>query len=224
MDAAARLFTRHGYDKTTVEEIAREAGISKGAIYLHFRGKETLFEALLAREMVSYSEAWLERLEADPDGGTLGGMYRNILGAMHSSELMTAIFRQDQRIMGSYLKKPGNLFETSEARTLRAGFVERLQEAGVVRGDADPAVVSHLLDVIGYGLVRIGDVRDPAEFPRLEDVLAGLGDLLDRALAPEGGADSEGGKAVMREAMASARPYLEGVEARASGAGANGTT
>jgi AcrR family transcriptional regulator len=32
VDAAARLFARWGFDKTSVDEIAREAGISKGAV------------------------------------------------------------------------------------------------------------------------------------------------------------------------------------------------
>ncbi len=209
--AASRLFVDQGFDKTTVEEIAREAGISKGAIYLHFRSKDALFEVLLAREMATYGRRWQERMEADPEGGTLGGMYRNILSSLHASRLMTAIFRQDKRIIGSYLRKPGNLFETREARGMRAEFVESLQGAGVVRGDVDPAVVGHVLDVLGYGLVRIGDVRDPESFPPLEAVLEGIADMLDRGLSPEGGADSEAGKAVVRKSMETSQEYLKEV-------------
>ena len=50
LEAASDLFAHYGYDKTTMEDIARAAGVSKGAIYLHFRGKEDLFDALIARE------------------------------------------------------------------------------------------------------------------------------------------------------------------------------
>jgi TetR/AcrR family acrAB operon transcriptional repressor len=217
LDAAARLFVEQGFDKTTVEEIARGAGISKGAIYLHFRSKDALFEVLLAREMGRYGERWQERMEADPEGGTLGGLYRNILTSLHASPLMTAIFRQDRRIIGSYLQKPGNLFETREARGMRAEFVESLQAAGVVRRDVDPAVVGHVLDVLGYGLVRIGDVRDAGTFPPLESVLGGIADLLDRGLSPEGGADSEAGKAVIRKSMEASREYLEQVAGQGAG-------
>lgn len=39
LDATARLVARYGYDKTSVEEIAREAGVSKGAVYLHWPSK-----------------------------------------------------------------------------------------------------------------------------------------------------------------------------------------
>lgn len=42
MDAAERLLSLYGYKKTTVDDIAQEAGIGKGTIYLHFRGKEEI--------------------------------------------------------------------------------------------------------------------------------------------------------------------------------------
>ena len=51
LNVAAELIVHYGYDKTTVSDIAREAGISKGAIYLHFDSKEALFEALITREL-----------------------------------------------------------------------------------------------------------------------------------------------------------------------------
>ena len=47
LDAAADLIAHFGYDKTTVDDIARRAGVSKGAIYLHFKSKDDLFEGLL---------------------------------------------------------------------------------------------------------------------------------------------------------------------------------
>ncbi len=47
LDAAFRAFSRQGYGHATVDDVAREAGISKGALYHHFPGKEQLFHALL---------------------------------------------------------------------------------------------------------------------------------------------------------------------------------
>lgn len=40
LDATERLLARFGYNKMTVDDIAREAGVSKRAIYMHFSGKE----------------------------------------------------------------------------------------------------------------------------------------------------------------------------------------
>ncbi|TIU12412.1 MAG: helix-turn-helix transcriptional regulator, partial [Mesorhizobium sp.] len=49
LDCAQRLFFAHGYDNTTVNDIIREAGLSKGAFYHYFASKEALLEALAAR-------------------------------------------------------------------------------------------------------------------------------------------------------------------------------
>ena len=40
LDATERLLARYGYRKMTVEDIAREVGVGKGTIYLHFPSKE----------------------------------------------------------------------------------------------------------------------------------------------------------------------------------------
>jgi ABC-type glutathione transport system ATPase component len=47
LESAASLFSRWGFDKTSVDDIAREAGISKGAVYLEFPNKDALFKAVM---------------------------------------------------------------------------------------------------------------------------------------------------------------------------------
>jgi AcrR family transcriptional regulator len=49
MDAAERLLSLYGYSKTTVDDIAQEAGIGKGTIYLHFHGKEEIAVSFIDR-------------------------------------------------------------------------------------------------------------------------------------------------------------------------------
>src|SRR5262245_48040654 len=49
LDAAERLLARFGYDKTTVDDMAAEAGVSKRTIYLHFAGKEEVALASIDR-------------------------------------------------------------------------------------------------------------------------------------------------------------------------------
>jgi AcrR family transcriptional regulator len=58
--AVRTLFRRYGYRRTSVDDIAREAGISKATLYLHFRTKEDMFRAM-ARQ---FREAILERCRA----------------------------------------------------------------------------------------------------------------------------------------------------------------
>ncbi|HSS32926.1 MAG TPA: TetR/AcrR family transcriptional regulator [Solirubrobacterales bacterium] len=47
--AARRLFTERGYDGVAAEEIVREAGVTRGALYHHFGGKAELLEAVYER-------------------------------------------------------------------------------------------------------------------------------------------------------------------------------
>ena len=47
LDAAAEVFARHGFARATIDEIAREAGLSKGSVYWNFDSKDELFGALL---------------------------------------------------------------------------------------------------------------------------------------------------------------------------------
>ncbi|MBS1724543.1 MAG: TetR/AcrR family transcriptional regulator [Armatimonadetes bacterium] len=60
VDVADALFERYGYQKTTVDEIAREAGIGKGTVYLHFASKEEIGIAWVDR----LHQTLIERLRA----------------------------------------------------------------------------------------------------------------------------------------------------------------
>jgi TetR/AcrR family transcriptional repressor of mexJK operon len=50
ISAARKLFVRHGYDETSMEAIAREAGVGKATVYAHFSAKEQLFAAIVSIE------------------------------------------------------------------------------------------------------------------------------------------------------------------------------
>jgi AcrR family transcriptional regulator len=56
LDATERLLARYGYKKMTVEDIAREVGIGKGSIYLHFSSKEEI--------VLTHVDRIVERLKA----------------------------------------------------------------------------------------------------------------------------------------------------------------
>lgn len=212
LDAAANLFTHYGFDKTTVSDIAREAGISKGAIYLHYKSKDELFEALLLREMAVYAETWIANIEADPQGGTIGGMYKNMLGALNSSAFMTAVFKQDGRILGNYMRKPDNLFKQQQFKGTRQEFVQMMQDAGLVRADLDPHVTAHIMNMLAFGLVSMEEVMDKADIPPAEAIINGIADFMDRAMSPDGGTDSAAGKAIIKQLAESSRQQLANIQ------------
>ncbi|KAA3643482.1 MAG: TetR family transcriptional regulator [Chloroflexi bacterium] len=209
--AAAELFVHYGYDKTTVDDIAREAGVSKGAIYLHFKSKDELFETLLVSEMQTYAEKWLELIDADPKGGTLAAMYKNSLYALNSSAFMAAMFKQDSRVLGNYLRKPDNFFRVmrdAQQESERYVFVKMMQDAGALRKDMDAKVIAHIMDMLAYSLVGIDDVLPNQDKPPTEDIIEGIAEIMDRALTPEGGGDSEAGKAILQQIAEASRQQL----------------
>lgn len=66
LEAALELFKRKGYAATSTAEIARAAGLSAGALFWHFEGKEALFAASSQREIESLRQI-MAGFAADPN-------------------------------------------------------------------------------------------------------------------------------------------------------------
>jgi AcrR family transcriptional regulator len=66
LDAALRVFARRGYRDAGVDEIAGEAGYSKGALYWHFPGKHELFVALIDERIDAPTRELVDLLESAP--------------------------------------------------------------------------------------------------------------------------------------------------------------
>jgi AcrR family transcriptional regulator len=205
LSAAAAVIIRLGYDKTTMKDIADEAGVSRGTVYLYFKGKEEIFEALIYHEWLQYTQIWLKYVVADPRGGTLGGYFRATMRAVNSCPLIASVMRRDRRVLGNYLRNPDNLFAWLQSGSISVDFIRALQAAGAVRQDLDPAVTAHIIEMLGYGQLTIGDFKPADQSPPFEAVMEALADMMDRLLTPEGGGDSEAGKAVIRQIVAAAR-------------------
>jgi len=62
LDAAERVFRERGVGHTTLAEVADAAGVTRGAVYWHFRSKADLFEAMVARAEMPH-ETSLQRME-----------------------------------------------------------------------------------------------------------------------------------------------------------------
>ena len=60
LEAAETVFARRGFHGASVDEIAREAGATSGALYAHFAGKEDLFLVLFDRTMTDDVRGYLE--------------------------------------------------------------------------------------------------------------------------------------------------------------------
>lgn len=70
LDVALELFTRHGYDGTSIRDIAEAMGMTKSALYYHFTNKESILTELLAgrRQEIGELLAWID---SQPPGDDL---------------------------------------------------------------------------------------------------------------------------------------------------------
>jgi len=62
LDAALSLFTEKGYARTTVDQVAKRAGFSKGTVYLYFISKEAILEGLVQRTIEPIAKAAFETM------------------------------------------------------------------------------------------------------------------------------------------------------------------
>lgn len=60
LEAAQRVFARHGYEGATVARLEQETGLSRGAIFNYFENKDALFVAVVAQSSDRLVEIWLE--------------------------------------------------------------------------------------------------------------------------------------------------------------------
>jgi len=84
LDAAERVFQRRGVSRTSLQEIAQEAGLTRGAIYWHFENKADVFDAMLQRvtlPMVSNFNSQPEAEALEP----LLHLRRNVATAFHQT-------------------------------------------------------------------------------------------------------------------------------------------
>lgn len=189
---------KYGYAKTTVADIAEEAGVSKGAIYLHFPSKEAMAEALIWREMEITQKLIAERLANDPDGGSFISLYLHSLRVATERPLLKAFYGQRKHVFGDLLRTLAPKFANARSLEDAADFIKRYQDMGLIRQDADPKVISFIMAFVRYGLLIIDEVIPPDQMPNFESVLTLLADVLARGLGSTGG-DTEAGRGIFND-------------------------
>jgi len=161
LDAAFHAFASYGFRRTSMEDIARGAGLSRSALYLHFRNKEDLFRKLTERffdqalQDVAQALAVADQTAAKAMEAAFiakdGKFMEIVLGTPHGAELMDAGFA-----IG------GDLAVVGEAR-MQALFAEWMARRGVP-DDLGPAgevagALMAALKGLKSGSANLGDYR-----------------------------------------------------------------
>jgi AcrR family transcriptional regulator len=184
MSSAIDCFARFGYQGTTIDRIARAAGVTKGAIYYHFRDKEELlFEAV--RDRVQGFEGHVLE-EVAPAGDALANL-RRVIDACFFHATVSNHRRFIITLMVEALDTNPRLsieFRSilRRMRAFLAGIVRRGQQQGVLRGDVVPESVAAQIagGIIG---AEVQHYQDPDQID-LRGVLDTLVSQLEGWLAP----------------------------------------
>jgi AcrR family transcriptional regulator len=142
--AAAKRFAGHGYDATTLDEIAAAAGVTKPILYRHFGSKQDLYLALLARhagdmpgfvspiprcpdgriDLGAILDPWLAYAQANRHGWRM--LFRDAGGGEEIVAYRRAVRRRAREVVAGFLVAAGTGLADAElqaaAEIVRAGL------------------------------------------------------------------------------------------------------
>jgi len=197
LDATAQLIVQYGYDKTSVSDIAKVAGISKGAVYLHFDSKDDLLHKLILREMLYFIEEWSDRMKNDTSPKVFSSMYRHVLTIMQESDFLWAMFSKQRWLLGQgFLHRADNTIY-QQRLGLSQEMLTRLKAIGAIRQDIDPDVTAYIFNMLNYGYLRLDEVIPDSMSPPTDKVIAEIGNLIQRHLEPEGDGNPDGAREII---------------------------
>jgi len=153
LDAALTVFSQKGYTATRLEDVARTAGVTRGAIYYHFGSKAELYSALI-EDANKVGNSAIDR--AVSEGGSFIEIVTRIL------VYTFALLEEDQRfseVMALQLTTPDvevlsqrRYGEAQELVTSISGFFRLIAEQDELRQDLDPLTAARAFLGYQYGL------------------------------------------------------------------------
>jgi len=150
LDAALRVFGQYGYRRASMDDIAREAQIGKGTIYLSFASKEEVFQALaqrLARQMLTGAEAASRQPGATAD--KLAAMHTAWFGtyadtirpAPHAADLLDAKHQLSADLAADTASRYMRLVQNVLAEAAASGELD-LESAGLTTSTAAELLIA----------------------------------------------------------------------------------
>lgn len=193
--AAEELFLLYGYDKTTMEDIAKSAHVSKSTLYSRWNSKDALFFSLLWARMQQYIFAWHQRIEIAEDGGTLHGMFRLAMQELSVSPFMLAVFTRQEALLGNLMQYPDMQKMLSQQLMMRSEMIVMLQEAGVIRKDLDAEQFGFVMSCLRYGYLKISDIiTADYQVPDFDGTMRMIVDMVEMYTLPPDGGNPQAGK------------------------------
>ncbi len=176
LDAAVEVFARRGYERATIDEIAAEAGLSKGTVYWHFDSKADLFQALLEERFDRPVEAVMEITRtASPEEPSAPAVSAEVARLFASQPRLVQLM---QEYWAAAARDPAMRERyVARQRRLRGALVETLrvrqERLGAVPFALPPEQLATAFLALAVGLAMEAEV-DPGSVPAslYGDVLA----------------------------------------------------
>jgi TetR/AcrR family transcriptional regulator, fatty acid metabolism regulator protein len=146
--AAERIFARHGFFAARVSEIAKEAGVADGTIYLYFKSKDDLLISLFEHRMTQVNEALRRAIADRPPGEQLRAFIHAYLQLVADEpaavEVLTIELRQSSKFMKEY-ENP----QFVDFLRMLGGIIAD----GQAHGELDAAIPSHIAARMIFGIL-----------------------------------------------------------------------
>lgn len=161
LDAAQRVFLARGVSRTSLEQIAREAGVTRGAIYWHFKDKSDLFSAMLERVRLPLSDL----ADAYRQGGGRRdplGMLEKLCGLALTKLDASETYRKVYIILMTRCEFAGEMnpaferqleIDRDNLRKVEQDFVEA-RELGQLAPHVDPRIATLTLFSLMHGIYQ----------------------------------------------------------------------
>ena len=166
--AARSVFSRQGYANTTLEQVAQEAGVTRGAIYWHFGSKVELYLALLD-QYSTYSSDIVQA--AALQGGGLVDIFRRIFIRLCEAVETDKALREVMELSLFKTERTPELLAALQARQKTeqallngiAEVVRRGMQSGDLRADLEPLDIARAFLAFQNGLIYMW-LQNPYNF------------------------------------------------------------
>ncbi|MBX5449108.1 TetR/AcrR family transcriptional regulator [Thermogemmatispora sp.] len=184
LDAAVKLIERWGYDKTTIDDIAREAGVAKGTIYLHWKTREDLFMSVIMREALAVIESLQKYITEHADSFAFHMLFPYAFLLYQQRPLVKALLTNDMSLLGS-LAQHDYLLHNSIARRkvlFAHALLEQMQAEGLLRSDLSLRRLEYRLAALFMGYMTLDPLWPEEERLPLEQQAQDLGEAIRLSL------------------------------------------
>jgi len=183
LDAAADLLLRWGYKRVTIDDIASQTKIGTGTIYLHWKTKEALFEAVMLREAVAVWRALLACVRTDPEEVLLHRVMRSLFLVSRQHPLACALFTRDVNLLGKLAQGP--LMQAAQQMVPSEEFVTMLRDLGLLRLDMSLSLQAYAFAATVTGFSLVDPFVENEGVLSLEEKAEAMAQTIHNAFEPE---------------------------------------